>query len=58
MRENDPDCLQLLDESDEKWVALWRKNSAQKSKGNKITLIVAHRNELAVPKQPIFKKHL
>jgi hypothetical protein len=31
IKENDPDTLQILDESDEKWVRHWRKTISKKS---------------------------
>ena len=40
MPEDDPDTLQLLDESDANWVKRWRKAAKQESKSDGVTFVV------------------
>ena len=40
MPEDDPDILQLLDESDADWVKLWRTAAKQDSNSNSVTFVV------------------
>jgi hypothetical protein len=44
-KENDPDALQLLDESDKEWVKLWRKAALKEIKTNTLThFVLQHEN--------------
>jgi len=56
MQDTDPDTLQLLDETDEKWVSLWRKAGHKKTARNKITFYVPSTNKLPESNKKIISK--
>ena len=45
MPEDDPDTLQLLDESDANWVKLWRKAARKELKSSCITCVILPMNQ-------------
>jgi hypothetical protein len=57
MKENDPDTLQYLDESDEKWVKLWGIAASKRTIRNKATFMISPLDEAAIVRK-LFAKEL
>ena len=55
-QENDPDTLQLLDESDKKWVKLWRKAANKQTTANTLELFVLQQETIKPPHLKIKSK--
>jgi hypothetical protein len=53
-QENDPDTLQLLDESDKKWVKLWRKAALKETTANTLEHFVLQQEKME-PRHPKIK---
>ena len=45
-QENDPDTLQILDESDKEWVKLWRKAKLKKTTSNTTIYVVPNQENI------------
>jgi hypothetical protein len=48
-QENDPDTLQLLDESDIEWVRLWRKAALKDTTANTLAHFVLQQENMKTP---------
>ncbi len=48
-QENDPDTLQLLDESDKEWVRLWRKAALKETTTNTLEIFVLQQENIEPP---------
>jgi len=46
VQENDPDTLQLLDESDKEWVRLWRKAALKETTTNTLVHFVLQQENM------------
>jgi hypothetical protein len=55
-QENDPDILQLLDESDIEWVRLWRKAALKEKTANTLEHFVSQQENMKTPHQKIKTK--
>jgi hypothetical protein len=53
-QENDPDTLQLLDESDIEWIRLWRKAALKESTTNTLEHFVIQQENIK-PQHPKMK---
>ena len=55
-QENDPDTLQLLDESDKVWVRLWRKAALKETAANNLMHFVLQQENTKPPHLKIKSK--
>jgi hypothetical protein len=55
-QENDPDTLQLLDESDKEWVRLWRKAALKETPANTLEHFVLQQENMKQPHPKIKSK--
>jgi hypothetical protein len=56
-QENDPDTLQLLDETDKKWVKLWRKVALKETTSNNLVPIILQQENMETPQPKAKSNH-